>query len=228
LGYIPRKEQIIMAALSIPKEHKAGIALIAKLSDASTDALAKALERSPSATPNIDGVSEADAERMVDAVKFLTYIRSFFDVPMEQFLDDIYESVREDDELRNFATGNEKTLHNHFEKLLGVRSLVIATKAMALRREHEHTFCEARIFTDARPIYAESVNEVPAAVVITHMLKLAYHDSTPEVKEIYIALDSDELIELKQAVERAETKHQSLTTMFKGANVPVFDEGESN
>ena len=89
--------------------------------------------------------------------------------------------------------------------------------------EHAHVFCNARILSDIRPVFAESADSASAAVVI-HNLQIGFHEGgTGPHKEFYVALDTGDLRKLKELIVRAEKKDIALQTMLKSSNVPYLD-----
>jgi len=51
--------------------------------------------------------------------------------------------------------------------------------------------------------------------------QITYHDDTGEMREVYIAMDDDDLITLRGLVDRAEEKVNSLRAAFATANIEV-------
>jgi hypothetical protein len=101
-------------------------------------------------------------------------------------------------------------------------ALTTATKAVVIQHEHEHTLCTLRIFTDARPVYGEDVTAPPSAAAITHMLKLTYHEGN-DTKEIHVAFDHEDLINLRSQIARAESKAAGLRKIFESSKIPVIE-----
>lgn len=79
-----------------------------------------------------------------------------------------------------------------------------------------------RGFLLMRPVYSEDPASLPAAVAITHMLRLAYHEGD-KLKEIHVALDKADLAKLKLLIERAESKVASFRRLFDSAKIPVIE-----
>src|SRR5258708_22774066 len=176
---------------------------------AALNALVLELERSPS-SPSIANVSPDDIRQAVDALNTMYTIRAFNEVPTEEFIDDVCEALREYGELK---AAEEPRFHERLTRLLDIESLSIAAKGAALQSEHEHLFCSARVLTDARPVYGKSVTHPPVAMIITHELKLSYHEGPGgRVREFYIGLHSGDIVALQEHLQRAEDKAKSLLT----------------
>ena len=69
--------------------------------------------------------------------------------------------------------------------------LGLTAKASELTSENERVLCPAncRILSDVRPVFVDDPAEDPAAVLIQHTLKLAYHSEDDTVREFYVTLD---------------------------------------
>jgi hypothetical protein len=105
--------------------------------------------------------------------------------------------------------------------LLQVDSIRLASKAFGLRHDHEREFCEAKIITDMRPVFAD-VHQKPTRVIVGHTLKLGYHEYG-EHKEFYLALDGSDVAELKKILQRAEDKESSLRNLIADTGLTEFD-----
>lgn len=98
-------------------------------------------------------------------------------------------------------------------------------KASTLQGEHQHRFLEAHIATDMRPIFQDDLDAPLAAAMITHMLKLTYSEGG-EPKEFFVALNSDDIEELRSVLHRADQKAYSLESLMESAHVPLMGEVE--
>jgi hypothetical protein len=192
------------------------------MSEEVLDKLVAELECSPASVPSIDGLSPEDAEQAFDAINSMYRVRLFSNVPFEEFVDDLCDSLREHEELDADA---EPMVRERLIKVLSIESLNVAAKALSLHLEHEHMFCTARIITDARPVYRDNPTEPPAAMVVTHVLKLSYHETgiAGRLKEFYVGLGSLDLEEIRDTLERAEEKAKSLKAVFDSAGIKLID-----
>ena len=79
----------------------------------------------------------------------------------------------------------------------------------------------SKVISDIRPIFGFNVNEKPKAAVIVHQLHLHYHqgDEKEMHKDIYMALDNDDLQNLKETIERAQLKTKILHLMISQSNM---------
>jgi hypothetical protein len=113
------------------------------------------------------------------------------------FADDVLSAISRTDEPKLELAGQER---DKFKKrlltLLAADRFSISAKAISLIGEYEHTFCRARILTDFRPIYGNDPGKKPAAGLITHTLRLSYHEGA-QLRHIYVLLDDSDLDEMK-------------------------------
>ena len=84
--------------------------------------------------------------------------------------------------------------------------------------------------TDARPVFAVDASGPPEAFVVSHTLKFDIHEEG-EDREWFVALNSADLVALKNVIDRALEKQSSLTKALRPTAVPILDwessDGES-
>jgi len=80
-------------------------------------------------------------------------------------------------------------------------------------------YCDAKILSDIRPVFGDDLSEGPISAVITHTLKLAYHEGG-EHKEFFIVMDQQDLITLFEVIDRAHEKEQALTGLLQKSGIP--------
>jgi hypothetical protein len=211
-----------LADLVIPKEHRSPLNKIRSIPEGSFPAFLSALEKSPDLIPAVPGVLPEAAEEITNVVKELYGVRTYFDMDVSEFVSALAESLQES-EGTAFSVDEVPKFKERLTKLLTIDSVSITLKATSLRREYERRFCTARIMTDARPIYSEDPLRAPSAVLINHNLRISYHDDSPHLKEIYFAMDSDDVAGLREVLDRAEEKAKSLVSIFKAANLRIVD-----
>jgi hypothetical protein len=115
--------------------------------------------------------------------------------------------------LRNFLIGALS-----FERTLGT-----AAKAGDVLTQHERIFQAVRVITDLRPIFHVDVTEHPDAAVIIHTLKITQRDHFGHRSDLYFALDHNDVVAMKDVIDRALKKEQTLKEMIKESAVTVLD-----
>lgn len=223
-----------MGNLIIPEQYGGGIQKIHHLSESQMMELLQTLtsERPmigrkkliaclKSKLTNLD---ENTVEEIATTLLALHSFRSFLDKSVDDFVQDIADS--ENLSSLEIPEAEHEPLKKRLLQLLSVQMLAIASKALNVLTAHEHVLDNTRILTDIRPIYrddsANIVEDEPAAAVIIHMLGLRYQDGG-EVKEFFVALDTEDVRKMQAVLERANAKADTLKTMLKKAGVPYLE-----
>lgn len=82
-------------------------------------------------------------------------------------------------------------------------------KAFQLLTENQRNYMGSRVMTDIRLIFDEDIGAPTQTGVITHQLKLDYQDAD-ESKQFFLSLNRNDLIELKNELERALEKEKHI------------------
>jgi len=98
-----------------------------------------------------------------------------------------------------------------------------AAKAGPVLTEHERIFEDARILTDIRLIFHPDLSEKPNAAVVVHMLRITTRDILGDRKAQYVALDSNDIRFLKQLMDRAIKKEETLKGVMNSSGVTVIE-----
>jgi hypothetical protein len=101
------------------------------------------------------------------------------------------------------------------------RVLGLSAKAVSVATEnprHVHGF---RVLTDTRPIFGGEPAAGPLAFAIIHTLKVQYYENN-QVQEWFVALDGDDLENLRDTALRALAKERSLKASVERLGVPVL------
>ena len=226
--------QLRTSQLTIPEQYTSGLAQIASLPDSAIQEITSALATSPpmfdikEATALISQKSPSlpnkDVRAILVVLLSLYSLRAVRQTDTDELVADISRAMKRSRRPELTLEGEER-FRARLKSLLGFGALMTTSKAVFLQHEHEHTLCHARIFTDARPVYGDNPASPPAATVITHMLKIAFHEGGDDttVKELHVALDKGDLEQLKGFISRAELKAQSLRRVFESQQIPVIE-----
>jgi hypothetical protein len=103
-------------------------------------------------------------------------------------------------------------LRSRLAALLLIPGVTASAKALDLLSEHERLFLTARILTDLRPVFGEGEVATPTAALITHTLKIEYHDASGR-DALYMALDDGDLEKFIEVLTRAQKKSSSLRSL---------------
>jgi len=147
---------------------------------------------------------------------FLNYYET--DKPVDEFIEEIimkFERIDTEinkEEISNFVNQILKLEHN----------LGIMTKAISVMTDHAHIFNRSRILTDLRPIFRRDIQESPKNAVIIHNLKILYRQDGKS-NDFFVAMDSKDLSELKNVIERAQTKEKSLKQLCSLKEIKLLE-----
>jgi hypothetical protein len=159
-------------------------------------------------------------------VVFILYgIKQRAEVSAQQFAEDISEScVESGSDKIQFPKEKERELSDRLKQLLSFEKIVgVTAKAFDVMTEHKYTFCSARILSDIRPVFTDTPGSASAAVII-HNLQIGFHESgIKEHKEFYVALDTNDILVLKEVIERAEKKTDALKSIIKTSKLPYLE-----
>ncbi|MBL7988360.1 MAG: hypothetical protein JNJ94_09890 [Chlorobi bacterium] len=122
--------------------------------------------------------------------------------------------------IERLKSGLDSKLKGHLLRLLSIRPFENWAKADTLLHEHGHIFHTARILTDIRPVFDETAEELVGAVIV-HMLKIR-HSENREIKEFYVALDTQDIDDLRNTLDRASKKAERLKAMLSASNTPYY------
>jgi len=113
----------------------------------------------------------------------------------------------------------------HLTQVLSLdETLGVSAKASELRSEYSNVFCTARIMTDLRPVFGRDVDKGPLAAVVVHEAKITFHESGEEpTKDFYMALDSEDIEELRKQLDRASRKEMRLASSARKGGINVLE-----
>ncbi|MBN8611220.1 MAG: hypothetical protein J0L92_11575 [Deltaproteobacteria bacterium] len=108
----------------------------------------------------------------------------------------------------------------------GVSALQVAGKVDDVATDHAHCFQEVRLLSELRPVFTESPLSV-AGMVVNHELKLVFGSGPrSEPTELFLALDREDLTQLRDAVDRALRKDIVLRELCATREVAILGETE--
>jgi len=217
-------------ALQIPKDSVPGIIELTDLSEPSVDQLTVALNAAPKLSDSDDmaaniaqgvpSVSMAQLSKILDTLYGLYHVREFSGVEPAEFLDDAMEAIVESPHIEpRLKEPQLALLRTRLDKLLKIETLLVIAKASRLQRDGERLYCESKILSDIRPVFGEDPAARPPGAVITHTLKIAYHEKGKH-QDFHLVLDSIDLGALKDVIDRALVKDETLRSLLKDANLP--------
>jgi hypothetical protein len=224
-----------LAPLKIPERYKPGISILASISDATFEEIVTGLKQIPSPAKDhkelaawvaaeAKSISPSELEQVVDTLTSLYRLRSKNEVSPERLARDVQSSAASDTEL---AISGEKgmALGRRVAVAAALDSLnVVRVKAKELQLEAERVLCDFRVLTDLRPVFGSNVKDTPTAMIIVHTLKLGYHHTdSAKHRDIFMALDLDDIVKLQEALRRAEEKTKTLKAKLEAVGISSVD-----
>lgn len=167
---------------------------------------------------SVSGVSAEDLSEIVDALYELYFVREFSSASPTKFLRDLMVAV-EDSVITTPDPALLATTRTRLKGLLNIDTLKSFSKGIGLQRDEERLYCESKIVSAIRPVFANDPKSPPVGAVISHTLKISYHEGN-EHRDFFVVLDKSDLDSLKSVIERAHSKAKTLTDFLKVANLP--------
>lgn len=106
-------------------------------------------------------------------------------------------------------------------RLLDMASIATVASALDVVGEGERIFGSARILTDIRPVFGPEPEQRPRAAIIVNTLKIDCF-TAQGTEEFFVVLEADDLDSLKEVVDRAITKTQTVRGLLRDAQITDF------
>lgn len=219
-----------MSPLKIPERYKAGLVVLNGLSDETFQKVLAGVQAAPGPpkgqkelavwlSSELPEIGLSQLQRLIDTLASLYRLRIRSSTSPETLATDVSRAATRDGEIPSDA------LKERLASLLAVASLnLLDAKARELQFEAEHTFCEARILTDLRPVFGSEVVESPEAMIIVQTLKLGYHNTgSQQHLDVFIALDDSDISKLIDTLKRAQDKARTLKQTLAMANIRTLE-----
>jgi hypothetical protein len=216
-------------ALRIPERYREDLAKLAQLEPEPAKKMVEVLSDAPKFAPVsalVGRVAEAAGVTRDDAGRFLVAALS----AVSQLNPPTWPAERVAEELGGssdlkLTEKQKKAFVKLLQDLMSLPAVITSAKASDILTDHEHVFSDARVFTDIRSIFPEDPQDEPSGAVIVEMLKIQ-HFTNGEQQSFYVALDLSDLLDLKQVIERALQKTESVMARLDAANLEYFSPEE--
>jgi hypothetical protein len=142
------------------------------------------------------------------------------DVPIDEIITQIVQSISESEELSlEISTDKVEKIRARLGDILDENGTIANSyKAIIILKDHKCVFNDCRIFTDIRPIFGVDTTVNPVGMGLVHMLKLVYV-GLDGPNELFIGLDSSNLEQLSEEIQRAMSKETSIKKMFDDLSI---------
>jgi hypothetical protein len=217
-----------LARLNLPEQHRAALVKVRALPEAVVRQLTTALGTVPpsakkaeavrAVSPHVPDIEACDLEGILGLLYSLYQAKAYLERPLPDFISELC-SAMDAEGIPELRLGSDRAVfQDRMRALLSVEPLEVLAKAYALQREHEKIFCDARIFTDLRPVFGARTDDPAIGAFVAHTLKIVYHVAGGH-RELYCALDAEDLAKLKAVVERAISKANSLARLLETKDI---------
>lgn len=215
--------------LDIPERDRRRLELLARLSPRDLSSLHGALaETKPVLSPvefaaSVAGRTKLDRAVATQVVRFLLslyWVMTDEALAPETMVDEVVRNAKEGGIAE--PQGGWEIFRKHLRKFLALdNTLGVAAKSLYIRTQYPSHFHSSRIMTDARPVFGSDPSLSPVAFVINHTLQISIHVDGDD-KELFIALDGEDLVALRTTIDRAIAKEKSLSDTLLRTALPVL------
>jgi hypothetical protein len=224
-----------MEELQIPEKFKSGFKLLISIDSRTVEEFIDAFKQAQPSRINdlvsavTSRVNTLTIEEVKDVIETLIslynlrdYLQENNDASTDEVIEKISQSVQNDEEL-NITDEQKQEFEKRLATFLGFDAVLSFTsKAIEVIRDHERLFTNSRVHTDMRPVFESDLEDSPAGVAIVHMLKIEYADLDGK-HEFFVALDSVDLEQLREQLDRAERKTKAIELMLNRSNIPYLN-----
>ncbi len=204
-----------MARFNIPEDNLKGFKILNNLSNQERNALFLQLENIPGALlssklhAQIHEITKISKEKIDFIIRMLnSFIITSTVYDTDNFIRDIAANLKE------LNVNISKNTTDFLHKAIKSEILTLNMKASQLSNAAQNIYIDSKIISDIRPVFTNEKNPEFKATIILHNLKLTFRTQN-EIKDIDIALDSDELEEIKKVIVRAEHKEKVLRDLLR-------------
>ncbi len=219
-------------ALRIPAPFKTPLANLIAMSSKDRQQLVEIIRAVPPGqdratfAARIASETELDKERAGRIVSMLMSLyRVIQDTPIDDFVGEVCDAVRTSGKVEAKKVDWGAFKQDLTALLSCDETFGVTAKALDIRKQQAHVYCNARILTDIRPVFKVDPADGPIAAFITHTLRFSTHDEGDysTVKDFFVSLDADDLKELRRLVDRAITKEAALKSLIEVTNVAYLE-----
>ena len=159
------------------------------------------------------GIDHKIAATLLDALMSLIAHADEHGLDLGQLIDGISTA-----EVLGLDHPERQLLASRIRALVSHGPMHVLYKSVKLALQHERLFLDCGITTDVRPIFGDEITDGLAAAVLTHSLRIDFlRAGTRDF--LHVALDQEDLMNMKETVERALAKASSLRDTLESAGI---------
>jgi len=215
-----------MAAFGVPPPYRESLTTLARLTDDDADQLVAEIGGLAAFSP-VSMIQAATAKVLGEdagpaitqlAFPLLALRGQLRRMTAEEVAERLSEST--DLELDQQARAQ---LRRRAAAILGTDVLTTTAVATDLQTQNPHNFQSARIVTDIRPVFGDVIEERPAGAVIVETLQIQTWTRDGNAELIFVSMDEADLTQLKDIVDRALVKTNTLRALLDEHDLPYFE-----
>ncbi len=159
------------------------------------------------------GIERDTAALIVEALLSMLAFQGREGLDLEEMIDGISSS-----ETLGLSGSESERLAERIKQLIGHRMVVALHKSFDISLSHERLFLDSQITSDIRPVFGDEIQDGMAAAVLTHSLRIDFVQAGRN-DSVYVTLNPSDLSALRQVVERATDKADSIATTLEAAGI---------
>lgn len=216
-------------SVDIPEEDQGVFVNLARLADPTLDGLEKALRE---AIPTLDRselllqlrresvlADIPDLDDIVAALVSLAGTAYSGQLAIDDFVDIVVGAIQGDDVVE-LSDSEATLLTSRLKRLAKIDCLEIIAKGNIILHANNRDFRSASIVSELRPVFLGEDLKVSAGLIVHQLAIRSSHNGRSETS--YIALDSEDLVALGDAVSRAIKKERTLREFANRAETPIL------
>lgn len=219
--------------ISIPRHELPNLRILANIAPGILQELSRALSEKPPSL-NVDRLSVSAAEasgiepNVAQTVMRLLWrwamVQRRLDLNANDLLTCLTSSLDElpEDDWNDSDRRAWSQISGELQQMLSLDTAITSgAKAMELLIDQQLILCKSRVITDMRPVFDDLAENLDG-IVPYHTLVLHCHEGSGK-RDVYVALDINDVISLRQQLERAERKESMLRDSLRAAGIEVID-----
>ncbi len=223
-----------MAILKIPQSEYVVLGKLADLSPSDFDAILQGIQESGTGiiqsdfaeklAAKIPSSKASDLDAMLRTVTSLYTATQRWNKTAADLASDLKDTV-EMHKPKALPVDKLPSLSDRLQKFFELGKIIgLRSKVMEVMTGEDHIFCGVKLISDIRPVFHDSTDSVSAAMVIHH-LRIGYHKDG-EHTEFSVAMNTDDVKAVVEAMERAEKKAKTLKNFIQKSGIPYFEDHE--